>query len=201
MRTEVTITAETGAEVLTATQAKQYLKQDYGIIAAEDAIIERQIKAARQLCERYIDSTIVTKSLTCQVSDLYDWDYEDNGTLMVKVPRGPVTAISAVARIVPGVANAALTLDSDYYVLGQSFKRVVINSAATVTTSGLYQTDGYLITYTAGMTSPESPLIEGILKTVADLYENRGNEIPDAGVRLTYDAKTLWNPYRQTINI
>jgi len=44
-------------------------------------------------------------------------------------------------------------------------------------------------------------LVEGMLKTIADMYVNRGNETVEGSVaQLTYDAKMLWNPYRQTIN-
>lgn len=199
MRTEITRT-ESGSEVLTAAQAKQYLKQDYGIIAAEDAIVERQITAARQLCELYIDQTIVTSTLICQFFQIEEWDKEANGSIVLELPRGPVTSVTTVERVTPGVDDAELTLDSDYYLLGQGRKRVIVDYNNTVTRTGAYNTDGYKVEYVAGMSTVPKPLLDGILKTVADMYENRGNQSPVEMASLTFDSRALWNPYRQTIN-
>jgi len=102
---------------------------------------------------------------------------------------------------VPGVSDETLTLNGNYYKLGQDWPRVKVSVASTVTTSAAYDTDGYLVEYVAGMTSVDAPLVEGMLKTIADMYVNRGNETVEGSVaQLTYDAKMLWNPYRQTIN-
>ena len=201
MRTEVKVVSTTGSEPITAAQAKAYLKQEYGVIASEDVIIERQIKAARQLCEAYIDSSIVEKTIRTTFFEFQEWDYYSDGSVVLELPRGPVKSLTSVKKQVPGVSDETLTLNGNYYKLGQDWPRVKVSVAATVTTSAAYDTDGYLVEYVAGMTSVDAPLVEGMLKTIADMYVNRGNETVEGSVaQLTYDAKMLWNPYRQTIN-
>lgn len=201
MRTEVKVVSTTGSEPITAAQAKAYLKQEYGVIASEDVIIERQITAARQLCEAYIDSSIVEKTIRTTFFEFQEWDYYSDGSVVLELPRGPVKSLTSVKKQVPGVSDETLTLNGNYYKLGQDWARVKVSVAATVTTSAAYDTDGYLVEYVAGMTSVDAPLVEGMLKTIADMYVNRGNETVEGSVaQLTYDAKMLWNPYRQTIN-
>jgi len=201
MRTEVKVVSTTGSEPITAAQAKAYLKQEYGVIASEDVIIERQIKAARQLCEAYIDSSIVEKTIRTTFFEFQEWDYYSDGSVVLELPRGPVKSLTSVKKQVPGVSDETLTLNGNYYKLGQDWPRVKVSVASTVTTSAAYDTDGYLVEYVAGMTSVDAPLVEGMLKTIADMYVNRGNETVEGSVaQLTYDAKMLWNPYRQTIN-
>jgi len=201
MRTEVKVVSTTGSEPITAAQAKAYLKQEYGVIASEDVIIERQIKAARQLCEAYIDSSIVEKTIRTTFFEFQEWDYYSDGSVVLELPRGPVKSLTSVKKQVPGVSDETLTLNGNYYKLGQDWTRIKVSVAATVTTSAAYDTDGYLVEYVAGMTSVDAPLVEGMLKTIADMYVNRGNETVEGSVaQLTYDAKMLWNPYRQTIN-
>ena len=205
MRTEVKVVSTTGSEPITAAQAKAYLKQEYGVIASEDVIIERQITAARQLCEAYIDSSIVEKTIRTTFFEFQEWDYYSDGSVVLELPRGPVKSLTSVKKQVPGVSDETLTLNGNYYKLGQDWPRIKVSVAATVTTSAAYDTDGYLVEYVAGMTSVDAPLVEGMLKTIADMYVNRGNEMENGGSRgsvaqLTYDAKMLWNPYRQTIN-
>lgn len=201
MRTEVKVVSTTGSEPITAAQAKAYLKQEYGVIASEDVIIERQITAARQLCEAYIDSSIVEKTIRTTFFDFQEWDYYSDGSVVLELPRGPVKSLTSVKKQVPGVSDETLTLNGNYYKLGQDWPRVKVSVAATITTSAAYDTDGYLVEYVAGMTSVDAPLVEGMLKTIADMYVNRGNETVEGSVaQLTYDAKMLWNPYRQTIN-
>jgi uncharacterized phiE125 gp8 family phage protein len=201
MRTEVKVVSTTGSEPITAAQAKAYLKQEYGVIASEDVIIERQITAARQLCEAYIDSSIVEKTIRTTFFEFQEWDYYSDGSVVLELPRGPVKSLTSVKKQVPGVSDETLTLNGNYYKLGQDWPRVKVSVAATVTTSAAYDTDGYLVEYVAGMTSVDAPLVEGMLKTIADMYVNRGNETVEGSVaQLTYDAKMLWNPYRQTIN-
>ena len=201
MRTEVKVVSTTGSEPITAAQAKAYLKQEYGVIASEDVIIERQITAARQLCEAYIDSSIVEKTIRTTFFEFQEWDYYSDGSVVLELPRGPVKSLTSVKKQVPGVSDETLTLNGNYYKLGQDWPRVKVSVAATVTTSAAYDTDGYLVEYVAGMTSVDAQLVEGMLKTIADMYVNRGNETVEGSVaQLTYDAKMLWNPYRQTIN-
>ena len=201
MRTEVKVVSTTGSEPITAAQAKAYLKQEYGVIASEDVIIERQITAARQLCEAYIDSSIVEKTIRTTFFEFQEWDYYSDGSVVLELPRGPVKSLTSVKKQVPGVSDETLTLNGNYYKLGQDWTRIKVSVAATVTTSAAYDTDGYLVEYVAGMTSVDAPLVEGMLKTIADMYVNRGNETVEGSVaQLTYDAKMLWNPYRQTIN-
>jgi uncharacterized phiE125 gp8 family phage protein len=201
MRTEVKVVSTTGSEPITAAQAKAYLKQEYGVIASEDVIIERQITAARQLCEAYIDSSIVEKTIRTTFFEFQEWDYYSDGSVVLELPRGPVKSLTSVKKQVPGVSDETLTLNGNYYKLGQDWPRIKVSVAATVTTSAAYDTDGYLVEYVAGMTSVDAPLVEGMLKTIADMYVNRGNETVEGSVaQLTYDAKMLWNPYRQTIN-
>lgn len=201
MRTEVKVVSTTGSEPITAAQAKAYLKQEYGVIASEDVIIERQITAARQLCEAYIDSSIVEKTIRTTFFEFQEWDYYSDGSVVLELPRGPVKSLTSVKKQVPGVSDETLTLNGNYYKLGQDWPRIKVSVAATVTTSAAYDTDGYLVEYVAGMTSVDAQLVEGMLKTIADMYVNRGNETVEGSVaQLTYDAKMLWNPYRQTIN-
>lgn len=201
MRTEVKVVSTTGSEPITAAQAKAYLKQEYGVIASEDVIIERQITAARQLCEAYIDSSIVEKTIRTTFFEFQEWDYYSDGSVVLELPKGPVKSLTSVKKQVPGVSDETLTLNGNYYKLGQDWPRIKVSVASTVTTSAAYDTDGYLVEYVAGMTSVDAPLVEGMLKTIADMYVNRGNETVEGSVaQLTYDAKMLWNPYRQTIN-
>lgn len=192
MQIQVQKGVETGSEPLSSDLVKNYIKVDF---TTDDTLINQQITAARKLCEKYIDGTVVDCGYTVLFYDFQDWDLE-NDHLKLDLPKPPHINISSVIQIDNEGTETTLTA-SDYTVFGLNKKFIQIPRQINLSSSTAYQ---YKVTYTAGMGSEvDEDLKDGILQTIGEIYENRQNEVMGSTVRLTYDAKLKWNPFKNTL--
>jgi len=165
--------------------------------AAENSLITQQLEAVRKTCEKYIGQIIVNATCEIYAHDIMDWDYKNDGSLVIDLPFPPHTAVTEVVRINQANESTTLTANSDYYVLGSKEQRVSIQNRRITVASG-FNIDGFKITYAAGMGGdvPE-PLIEGMLKLLAEIYDKRTNTIMGSVARIPDDVRNLWNHYRR----
>lgn len=139
MRIKTLSTAAT--EPVTATEAKNFLKQVETLPATEESLIVSLIKTARQYIEKYTGISLTEKSYELYISQD---ELEDN---RIEIPNPPVHSITKIEIEDEQGALTELTKDSDYYVTGRDKKTVQILTS-TVSTSNYISR--YVITYKAG---------------------------------------------------
>lgn len=81
------ITQETGAEPIILQEAKDWCRID---VADDDTLITKLIKAARLVCERYVNLSFIPRTVTATIH---------NGLGGITLPYGPVTSEVAYSNI------------------------------------------------------------------------------------------------------
>ena len=180
-----------GSEPITTAQMKNYLRENYGTDAVEDALVDEFVKAARQWVEEQCQQSFVAQEIVL-------WAYDDE-CLITDLPLsfGPVTAISEVVRLDEKEAETALVFNSDYYVLGLSDKTITFNRMFS-TGSVTYQP--IKATYTAGYASAASiprAIVAAIYKLAAESYVNREASVDWSIQTVPYGVAQLIRPYQK----
>lgn len=112
-------TAAPTAEPITIDQARAWLRVDG---TDEDATITMLLKAARRFVERRTNRALMASSwrmtLDCFPSPLAGYDSQSYEPQLgrITLPRGPVTAVSAVSYVDTAGANQTLAAGTDYLV-------------------------------------------------------------------------------------
>ncbi len=188
---------------------KNFMRVDY---TDDDALISGMIQTAREKCEAYCMRAFITQ--TIQI-------YYDKIERQFTLPYSPIQTVSQVQLIyLNEISN--LTLNADYYVLGNQDKWLTITATTynlppgfspgddlsryhlSVTYSCGYDTQYSYNNgaYTAGSSKVPLSIQTAIMKTVAADYELRGNVQPTSRqgvigfIEIPNDAKSLLNPYR-----
>jgi uncharacterized phiE125 gp8 family phage protein len=157
-------------------EAKAYLRAGHG---GEDALIERLLGSAVELCERFTGQVLLARGFVETVPASARW---------LRLGQRPVQAITGVDAVVKGSAGAlveaAYSIDID--AGGCGWVRVLDAG----------QGRSLRVHYTAGLAAdwgelPE-PLAQGVLRLTGHLYAERsgGDTAPPAAVT------ALWRPYR-----
>lgn len=171
---DVKIVTDVVTEPVSLVDAKAFLKVGY---ADDDAIITSMIKSARQLLEKMLNISIAAK--TMKVTFTHDGCYE------YQIPYGPVGAISE-AKFKYDVEDTAEITTTSYTLIGDEFKQFKGNSG------------WWTITYAAGYATAPDAIKQGILKQIAWMYENRGDNAgngqvnPDVKYMLSGFSKNTW---------
>ncbi|WP_343702697.1 phage head-tail connector protein [Chitinophaga sp.] len=148
---DVKVVTDVTDEPVTLQEAKDFLKISY---SDEDALIEGLIMASRQLLEKLLNISIATKTLKAT--------FTHDGCYPYQIPYGPVGNITE-AKFQYDAEDGSITT-TDYTLIGEDFKEFKGRA-------------GYwVVTYDAGYTETPEALKQGILKQVAWMYENRGDE-------------------------
>lgn len=185
------IVTDLTTEPVTATEAKLYCKvQD----TADDALFTILIKSARRMLEKYTSCSFGSKTIHAT------WVETPDDSLL-ELPYGPIISVDHVYRIDEEGNEEALTLNSDYYVIGD---QDVILKITKYWSSGAVHENSIRVEYKAGYgdTSTEAlpeDLKLAILKQVATDYELRENIAPGGMTVLSNEAKTLAAPYRKKL--
>jgi uncharacterized phiE125 gp8 family phage protein len=166
-----------GAAALAA--AKAYLRV---VGSDEDAMIERLIGSAAELCERFVGQSLLARS--------FSETLELSGAWM-RLGVGPVQAISAVEGVPadgPAFSLAAESYAIDIDARGDGWVRVTRAGDAV----------RIRVTYQAGLAAewallPEA-LRQGIVRLVAHFFTHR-DAVVDAGPPAAVTA--LWRPWRR----
>jgi len=145
---DVSFSAESNVEPITRADAKRWLRVDDSY---DDFIIDTLIIAAREICEKYLNHSIITRTVTAILN---------NSCGNIYLPYGPVKAITSVTD-----ANGNI-LDADQFTAtGARFVRIKDPLQ-----------DNLKIIYTAGYEDCPAQIKIGMLCQIAYMYENRGDD-------------------------
>jgi len=159
----------TGAEPISVDYAKKYCRVDFSF---DDEIIEQAISAAREVCEAFIDQSIVSKTITAQFWNFDQGDVE-NSRVVIPLPFGPVRTIDEVKTINSEAQSTTLT-SNQYNVFGLKQKRITVGQPYSLN----QQAQGIIqVQYKTGFTSVPKGIKDGIAQLVGDMYEHRQNEV------------------------
>lgn len=175
---ETTVTSEPSVEPLDVSTVKDFLKIDY---SADDSLLNTLITLARRKCEQYSNLSFITQTIQ---ATWQQYGYR------VRLPRGPVQSITTVKRLHQDDEVTLTTTDDDYYTSGQDFLTLNMNQMYQD-----YGKDSYRlkVVYIAGYGDAASDVpgeaIEAVQRTVAWLYEHRGES--GLNYSLPMDARAL----------
>jgi uncharacterized phiE125 gp8 family phage protein len=163
---DIEFTEDDITEPVTLVEAKDFCKIDIG---TDDNLIISLITAARQMCEAYTGVGFVVHDAVAILNNI-------NGDIYI--PYGPLIAINQVT----DEAGNILVLDSTYFIIGNSFKRLQSPRAKNIT-----------IDYSTGYSELPNILKTALLNQIYYLYDNRSIATDD----VSPIAKNLLNPYRR----
>lgn len=174
-------------EPLTVAEAKIHLRVDH---ADDDATIERQIVAVRQLAEKFLRRSLCTQTLQLHLDEFPCHE--------LVLPRGPAASIASITYVdTAGVTQTLASYQSDlvseparlFPAYGESWP-----STRDVPNAVIVE---YVAGYGAAAAVPEQ-IRAGMLLALSDLFENRGSVVIgtiSAEIKATA-AERLWWPYR-----
>jgi len=157
-------------DLLTLAETLNYLKQSYGTLAVEDTLVKDLIQSARQWIENWIGQSLIKKVITAYTEDEFNY---------FTLPLYPVQSITTVHRIALDGTATALTLNTDYYLIGYTAKTVCMYPVWATAGSEIV---GLKVVYEAYMSEVPKPLKDACFALVAHLYYHRDNEPIPAGI-------------------
>ena len=168
--TQMKINSTTGSEILTTSEAKDFIRVD---TSADDTIIGQMITQARIWCENYISRDIVAKNRTLYLASVNE---------RFVLPFSPVASISSVT--VEGTAT------TDYETYGLDDTIIALNMLPSKEVKVTYVTSG----------QSDSLLKQAISQLVATYYDNRNdfvlgtivNEVPTSVKNILSSYKNMF---------
>lgn len=168
--TQMKINSTTGSEILTTSEAKDFIRVD---TSADDTIIGQMITQARIWCENFISRDIVAKNRTLYLASVND---------RFVLPFSPVASISSVT--VEGTAT------TDYETYGLDDTIIALNMLPSKEVKVTYITSG----------QSDSLLKQAISQLVATYYDNRNdfvlgtivNEVPTSVKNILSSYKNMF---------
>jgi len=147
-------------------------------------ILNDMINAAQKAVEKKIDISLVSK--------VYREYYESGEIIdnLIQLGKPPHSTVGSVIREDFQGTKTTLTLNTDYYVRGETYKMVELVSTLTssvVVTGGINADDNYIIEFTSGYGIIGANATEalpqdlklGIAQQVAEWWVNRSNFNPN----------------------
>ena len=178
-------------EPVSVAEAKLYCKvQD----SADDTLWPILITSARRMLEKYTSCSFAEKTIHATWVEVPKQNY-------VELPYGPIISVDHIYRIDEEGTEEELTLNSDYYVLGDQDAIVKIVSYWS---SGTILVNSIRAEYKAGYDNAATEdlpmeLKLAILKQVATDYELRENIVAGVTTVLSNESKVLAGPYRKKL--
>ena len=185
------VTTDITTEPVSTAEAKLYCKvQD----TADDTLFTLLISSARRMLEKYTMTSFAKKTIHATWVETP----KDN---IIELPYGPIISIDKIYRIDEEGNEEELTLNSDYFVLGDQDAIIRITKYWS---SGDVHENSIRVEYKAGYEDTATePLPEelklAILKQVATDYELRENISAGAMTVLSNESKVLAGPYRKKL--
>jgi len=165
--TQMKINSTTGSEILTTSEAKDFIRVD---TSADDTIIGQMITQARIWCENYISRDIVAKNRTLYLASVNE---------RFVLPFSPVSSISSIT--VEGTAT------TDYETYGLDDTIVSLNMLPSKEVKVTYVTSG----------QSDSLLKQAISQLVATYYDNRNDFVTGTIVNeVPTNVKNILNSYK-----
>lgn len=199
-------TTPPAVEPLSVQETKDFLRIDQ---SSDDTLVESLIMAARMQCEKYTGRALINQSwslfldhwpgrdTTIWWEGIRDGAQTSRPTNFLLIPKPPLVSITQIL-IYDEDDTGVVWEPSNYYVDTACAPGRVVLRTGGVAPSPLRAANGIEIQFTAGYGDeaadvPRS-LIEGISRTVAHMYENRG-DFPDMAMKKS-GAENLWQPWR-----
>jgi len=185
------VTTDIVTEPVSVAEAKLYCKvQD----TADDTLFSTLITSARRMLEKYTMTSFAEKTIHATWVEVPKQNY-------VELPYGPIISVDHIYRIDEEGTEEELTLNSDYYVLGDQDAIVKIVSYWS---SGTILVNSIRAEYKAGYDNAATEdlpmeLKLAILKQVATDYELRENIVAGVTTVLSNESKVLAGPYRKKL--
>jgi uncharacterized phiE125 gp8 family phage protein len=147
---DVQFSDEDSIEPVSREMAKEWAKIES---VQDDIVVDLLIKAAREICEKYINHSLINRTVTAVINNTCGNTY---------LPYGPVKAVTSITN-----SGGTPLETSQYYLAGIGFKRLQWPNE-----------DNLQIVYTAGYADNSIPsqALAGILCQVAYMYEHRGDD-------------------------
>lgn len=177
-------------EPVSLAEAKAHCRVDIG---TDDALIAGYISAARELCEDYLDRSLVTQQYVMRL---------DQFPPEIELPRPPVvssgtaTAVAVTYTLNDSGATATLAT-TQYRVDRDSTPGAIRNLYGGTWPSNRDDQNSISVTWWAGYGNPESVpqrVKNAILMTVLELYEKRGDAQLPPGAKALLDSVS-WGQY------
>jgi len=181
---------EPATEPVTLAEAKAHCRVD---IDADDALIQGYIRAARELCEDYVERTFVTQQLQMKLDQ---WPIE------VELPRPPMsnagTTTAVIVTYTLSDTGATQTLPASVYRVDRdATPGVVRNRYGYTWPSNRDDQNSISVTWWAGyddVSAIPQRVKNAVLMTVLALYEGRGDAQLPAGAKALLDSVS-WGQY------
>jgi uncharacterized phiE125 gp8 family phage protein len=171
---DITTTVAPTAQVVTLTEAKNYLRVDYD---EDNDLIEALIATAQTRLEQYAGVAMTPRTLKVVA-------YVDE---FIELPYTPTNTISLV-EYWNNESWVTMTV-GDYEVLGDTTKKIYMVANGEME---------YRFTYTCGYATTPKTMKTALLKCLADLYEYRESSVesskPNANLTTAYE---LMKPYKR----
>lgn len=173
MRWSLKRTLDPTSEPVSLAEAKEHLRRD-GSFTAEDPLITRLIKAAREHVEHYTGRQLIHATWRLWLDEFADAE-------VILLPKPPLASITAVAYY--DTDGSPLTWDSANYSANWSAEPAELHRAYGVSWPSLRKRwDAFEVQYVAGYGAASSSVPEvfreGILQMLTFLYEHRGEMLP-----------------------
>lgn len=178
------------SEPVTTAEAKSHLRIETAF-TADDTYIDTLIKAAREMCESYLDRSFVNTT----------WDYVFDGFPVVDqvgvyrgailIPKSDLASVTSVTYLDTAGDSQTLVQGTDYGVLTGTGGAVYPLPGQVWPSTDDERHGSVTIRFVAGYGSSASnvpaAVKHAILMTIGSLYEHRGDgpsELPDVAIRL-----------------
>jgi uncharacterized phiE125 gp8 family phage protein len=171
---DVTVVTAPTAEIITLTEAKNYLRVDY---SEDDVLIQDLIDTARIRLEQYAGVAMTPRTLKA-VAFVNEF---------IELPYTPTNNITKVEYL--SGTDWIEMVAGNYFVLGDTYKKVYM--------VGVNNSE-FRFTYTCGYATPPESMKTAVLKLVSDLYEYRESSVeatkPSANLTTAYE---LMKPFKR----
>ena len=164
---DVSFSAEANIEPITRKAAKTWLRVDD---TYDDFIIDSIIKGAREICEKYLNHSIIERTVTATLNNSCGNCY---------LPYGPVNAITSLTD-----ADSNILDTNQYTITGDRFMRLQLPAE-----------DNIKVVYTAGYSDCPAQIKLAVLCQIAYMHENRGDD-PAITSQLSPMAKSYLKPIK-----
>lgn len=166
----------------------------------DDALVESLITVAREAVENFTELTVANNDFQMKL-DVFP-------TAEINLGTWPVNSIASITYV--DTNGATQTISSSDYVLDTFRKPAQVNLAFGKTWPAVRnQPNAVTVTFDAGFTGGTSPtpnivpkaLIQAMLLTITDLYENRGAIGSKQNYEIPIMAQYLMIPYRINMGV
>lgn len=170
LTSRLTLIAPPEDEVLTLSEAKQFLRIEHD---ADDALIAAAITAARVSAEEYLRVLVLPQT--------YSYEFTQIAHIL-PLPVGPAQEVAQISAYDANGNDTEISSDS-YRLTIDGYGIVFPNVPAG---------ESFAVEFTAGLTQVPAPLKQGMLHHIAAMLEQRGGQ-----VGLPEISRQLYQPYRR----